>query len=100
MDKNAWINQLQEVVLVFDVSTWFLLIISPVIVCFIVSYALDGCMRQCIEVFEIYCGFVSAFLDQGSSLFYSVKLKNSLAIICGIFSVPLMFALQNNEYKG
>lgn len=63
MATNAWINQLKELVSAFDVSTWFSLIISPVIVSITVSYALCGCIRHFKEVFEICYGFVSALLD-------------------------------------
>lgn len=87
-----WITQLNQLVFAFDATTWALIIFTVLMLAHIlVSHEQVSSVRFWNATFT----FIASIMDQSCDLFQLPKKSRILH-----FSLPLMFMVLSNEYKG
>ncbi len=105
LEQTHWIHQLKELVVVFDIYTWLLLLFFLFIVSCISNH-LSKSSTQNVPKFDPYICLNTCFslfatmIEQSSNLYDYSKLKNKYAFFLTFSAIPLAMSILVNQYKG
>ncbi len=99
-----WVLQLRELVIVFDFSTWLLIVFVCLATSHIMTFIYRSNQKQNSgETFTFWLTYYNLFvvaLEQGSTLYQRVHLRNKFTFMFTFAFIPLTFVLLGNLYKG
>lgn len=97
-EQASWMNALKELVHVFDIYTWLMLIGLFILASKIMKYISHDLHGVSLgeTVFQLY----ASFLDQSSSVFGNKKMRINPIFYLSFACIPMVFFYVNNLYKG
>ncbi len=106
-NKHAhWIYQLQDLVSVFDIFTWLVLLASWILISLMISVSLAYPLYRNTKTINNLLGgkitfyLFASMIDQSSVLFNNLKFRKNPAVYWSIVFIPLMSLILGNYYKG
>ncbi len=105
-EKIHWLHQLKELVTVFDISTWVLLILLVLATSKMMKYVCKCAQNATGKQYPIFTYgdtwflLYSSILDQSSIVFGRVELRKKLCFYLTFSCIPFVFFTLGNHYKG
>ncbi len=94
-EQALWIRQFKELFIAFDKLTWTMILVSFALIAYIQSLAYAQFRVYCLRAVAGTCfSFTTSLMEQSNRIFQKPKSK------CLVCTLPLVFLILSNAYKG